>query len=93
MNDWSPKGMKTEGMETDGKGTVGMETGSTGQAGDAVGRRAPGLALLGIAAIAVAIWGLTDTPGLPSASVLGWGVVGIGLIVGLVLLVSGARRR
>ena len=83
MNDWSPKG-----MEAGGKGT-----GSTEQASDAVGRRAPGLALLGIAAIAVAIWGLTDKPGLPSASVLGWGVVGIGLIVGLVLLVSGARRR
>ncbi|GAC48677.1 hypothetical protein [Gordonia aichiensis] len=60
---------------------------------DGRGRRAPGLALVGVAALAVAIWGLVGTPELPSASVLGWGVVGIGLVVGLVLLVSGARRR
>lgn len=84
MNDWRP--------ETANGTTEGNESGSSEQVGTAVGHRAPGLALLGIAAIAVAIWGLADTPDLPSASVLGWGVVGIGLIVGLVLLVSGARR-
>ena len=84
MNDRRPG----SGNEAGGKGTVNTE-----QTSDTPGRRAPGLALLGGAAIAVAIWGLTDTPDLPSASVLGWGVVGIGLVVGLVLLVSGARGR
>ncbi|WP_374610348.1 hypothetical protein [Gordonia sp. (in: high G+C Gram-positive bacteria)] len=55
--------------------------------------RAPGLGLLGIAALAVAGWGLADGPALPDAAGLGWVVVGIGLLVGLVLIVSGTRSR
>lgn len=56
------------------------------------GRRSSGLALLGVVAIAVAVWGLAGSPDLPSASVIGWVVIGVGLVAGLVLLVSGARR-
>ncbi|MFC9980608.1 hypothetical protein [Gordonia sp. NPDC127522] len=55
--------------------------------------RAPGLGLLGIAALAVAGWGLADGPALPDAADLGWVVVGFGLVVGLVLIVSGTRSR
>ena len=55
--------------------------------------RAPGLGLLGLAALAVAGWGLADGPALPDAADLGWVVVGIGLLVGLVLIVSGTRSR
>ncbi|EON33567.1 MULTISPECIES: hypothetical protein [Gordonia] len=55
--------------------------------------RAPGLGLLGIAALAVAGWGLADGPALPDAADLGWVAVGIGLLVGIVLIVSGTRSR
>ncbi|UPW10855.1 hypothetical protein M1C59_08535 [Gordonia terrae] len=55
--------------------------------------RAPGLGLLGIAALAVAGWGLADGPALPEAADLGWVAVGIGLLIGLVLIVSGTRSR
>ena len=55
--------------------------------------RAPGLGFLGIVALAVAGWGLADGPALPDATDLGWVAVGIGLLIGLVLIVSGARPR
>nr|WP_064571625.1 hypothetical protein [Gordonia sp. LAM0048] len=55
--------------------------------------RAPGLGLLGIAALAVAGWGLADGPALPDAADLGWVAVGVGLLIGLVLIVSGTRSR
>lgn len=55
--------------------------------------RAPGLGLLGLVALAVAGWGLADGPALPEAADLGWVAVGIGLLIGLVLIVSGTRSR
>ncbi|WP_439032340.1 hypothetical protein [Gordonia terrae] len=57
------------------------------------GHRAPGLGLLGLLALAVAGWGLADGPTLPDAADLGWVAVGVGLLIGLVLIVSGARTR
>ncbi|WP_238422103.1 hypothetical protein [Gordonia sp. 'Campus'] len=57
------------------------------------GHRAPGLGFLGILALAVAGWGLADGPTLPDAADLGWVAVGVGLLIGLVLIVSGARTR
>jgi hypothetical protein len=53
--------------------------------------RAPGLVLLGIAALSVAAWGLAGGPDLPSAGDLGWIAVATGLVIGLLLIVTGAR--
>ncbi|ASR02516.1 hypothetical protein [Gordonia rubripertincta] len=55
--------------------------------------RAPGLGLVGIAALAVAGWGLAGGPALPDAANLGWAAVGIGLLIGLILIISGTRSR
>ncbi|GAA1481729.1 hypothetical protein GCM10009624_21690 [Gordonia sinesedis] len=54
-------------------------------------RRSPGLALAGLATLAVAGWGLADGPVLPDAATLGWAAVTVGLVVGLVLIVTGAH--
>ncbi|MFE0749354.1 hypothetical protein [Gordonia sp. NPDC058843] len=66
---------------------------SVEQQGCASTHRAPGLGLLGIAALAVAGWGLADGPALPDTADLGWIAVGVGLFIGLVLIVSGTRSR
>ncbi|WAC54742.1 hypothetical protein [Gordonia sp. SL306] len=55
------------------------------------GHRAPGLAILGLAALLVAGWGLAGGPDLPSAADLGWLAVGLGLVIGLILILTGAR--
>ncbi|MGP3706262.1 hypothetical protein [Gordonia paraffinivorans] len=55
--------------------------------------RAPGLGILGVIALAVAAWGLAGGPSLPDAADLGWIAVGVGVLIGLVLIVSGARAR
>ncbi|MDS1112335.1 hypothetical protein RD149_00985 [Gordonia westfalica] len=55
--------------------------------------RAPGLGIAGIAALAVAGWGLAGGPALPEAADLGWAAVGVGLLIGLILIISGTRRR
>ncbi|ATD70266.1 MULTISPECIES: hypothetical protein [Gordonia] len=55
--------------------------------------RAPGLGIVGIAALAVAGWGLAGGPALPEAADLGWAAVGIGLLIGLILIISGTRTR
>ena len=57
------------------------------------GRRSPGLALLGLAALAVAGWGLVGGPDLPDLAALGWVAIAVGLAVGLALIVTGARSR
>ncbi|MGW0038899.1 hypothetical protein [Gordonia sp. NPDC003376] len=56
-----------------------------------VARRSPGLALFALLGVAVAAWGLADGPTLPDLATLGWVAVVIGVIAGLVLIVSGAR--
>ncbi|MDY6807686.1 hypothetical protein GIY30_17065 [Gordonia sp. HNM0687] len=53
--------------------------------------RSPGLILLGIAALLVAGWGLAGGPDLPPAGDLGWIAVAVGLAIGLLLIVTGAR--
>ncbi|MYR06235.1 hypothetical protein GTV32_07875 [Gordonia sp. SID5947] len=53
--------------------------------------RAPGLVMLGLAALLVSGWGLAGGPDLPSAAVLGWLAVAVGLVVGLILILTGAR--
>ncbi len=55
--------------------------------------RAPGLGIVGIAALAVAGWGLAGGPALPDAADLGWAAVGVGLLIGLILIISGTRSR
>ncbi|MGV9671923.1 hypothetical protein ACWDPV_15225 [Gordonia sp. NPDC003504] len=54
-------------------------------------RRAPGVALIGVAALAVAGWGLADGPTLPDPATLGWLVVGVGVVIGALLILSGTR--
>ncbi|MEE3848874.1 hypothetical protein VZC37_00915 [Gordonia sp. LSe1-13] len=53
--------------------------------------RSPGLVLLGIAALLVAGWGLAGGPDLPPAADLGWIAVAGGLVIGLILIVTGTR--
>ncbi|MGV9710554.1 hypothetical protein ACWDTI_07810 [Gordonia sp. NPDC003424] len=53
--------------------------------------RAPGLVLLGVAALLVAGWGIAGGPDLPDAASLGWIAVAAGLSIGLILIVTGAR--
>lgn len=67
-------------------------TGNSNSAPDA-GRRSPGLAVLGIAALGVATWGLFGGPDLPDLADLGWIAVAVGLIAGLALIVTGTRSR
>ncbi|GAC69876.1 hypothetical protein [Gordonia soli] len=57
------------------------------------GHRAPGLGLVGLAALAVAGWGLAGGPDLPDGAGIGWVAVIVGVIVGLVLIATGARSR
>lgn len=53
--------------------------------------RAPGLVILGLAGLLVAGWGLAGGPDLPDATNLGWIAVATGLIIGLILILTGAR--
>ncbi|MFW0784374.1 hypothetical protein AAFP35_07600 [Gordonia sp. CPCC 206044] len=53
--------------------------------------RAPGLTVLGLVALVVAAWGLLGGPDLPDAADLGWIAVGTGLLIGLILILTGAR--
>ncbi|MCH5642180.1 MULTISPECIES: hypothetical protein [unclassified Gordonia (in: high G+C Gram-positive bacteria)] len=55
--------------------------------------RSPGLVLFGLLALGVAVWGIADGPTFPDASNLGWLAVGVGLVVGLLLIVTGARSQ
>ncbi|MGV9824423.1 MULTISPECIES: hypothetical protein [unclassified Gordonia (in: high G+C Gram-positive bacteria)] len=54
--------------------------------------RAPGLVILGVAGLCVAGWGLAGGPALPSAGTVGWIAVAAGLVIGLVLILTGTRR-
>ena len=55
--------------------------------------RSPGLAFAGVLALLVSLWGLADGPRfLADASYVPWLVLGIGLVVGLILIISGFRR-
>jgi hypothetical protein len=53
--------------------------------------RAPGLIVLGVIALVVAGWGLVGDLTLMSAADLGWIAVGGGLVIGLILILTGAR--
>lgn len=76
---------------TDSAASAGT-TGSSGGTGNTdSGHRAPGLAILGIAALLVAAWGLADGPTLPDAGTIGWIAVIVGVVGGLVLILAGAR--
>ncbi|MDL9938295.1 hypothetical protein QSJ18_16205 [Gordonia sp. ABSL1-1] len=55
--------------------------------------RSPGLVIIGIAALLVAGWGLADGPALPDTADLGWVAVAAGLLIGLVLIVTGTRSQ
>lgn len=54
-------------------------------------RRSPGLILLGVAGLVVAGWGLTGGAQLPDPADLGWIAVVAGLVIGLILILTGAR--
>ncbi|MGX7695607.1 hypothetical protein [Gordonia polyisoprenivorans] len=54
-------------------------------------RRAPVVALIGLAALLVAGWGLADGPTLPDPATIGWALVGIAVAVGALLIATGAR--
>lgn len=71
--------------------TPGTPDDTPSSADDHPTRRSPGLAILGLAALAVAGWGLADGPVLPDPTILGWAAVIGGLVVGLVLIVTGAH--
>ncbi|GAB88091.1 hypothetical protein, partial [Gordonia rhizosphera] len=53
--------------------------------------RSPGLIILGIVALVLAGWGIAGNPDLPDAADLGWIAVAVGLLIGLVLILTGAR--
>ena len=55
--------------------------------------RSPGLVIFGVLALGVAGWGIADGPTFPDAANFGWLAVGVGLVVGLLLIVTGARSR
>lgn len=69
-------------------------TGSSDQPGAdglASRRRAPGVAVVGVAALAVAGWGLADGPTVPDPSTIAWVAVAVAVTIGTLLIVAGAR--
>ncbi len=60
--------------------------------GAPIERRSPALVIAGLIALAVAGWGLSGGPDLPELNLLPWILLGLGLVAGLVLIVSGIRR-
>ncbi|AZG44933.1 hypothetical protein [Gordonia insulae] len=64
---------------------------STDTTGHDARHRSPGLVVLGIVALLVAGWGAVGEPDLMSAAHLGWIAVAGGLVVGLILILTGAR--
>ncbi|RPA65395.1 hypothetical protein EF294_05075 [Gordonia oryzae] len=54
-------------------------------------RRAPVVAVIGLATLLVAGWGLADGPTLPDPATIGWALVGIAVAVGTLLIATGAR--
>lgn len=54
-------------------------------------RRAPALVLLGLVALAVSAWGLSGGGNLPDAVNPLWILVGLAVLVGVGLVVMGAR--
>lgn len=54
-------------------------------------RRAPGYMLIGVSAIAVAVWVLAGSPAIDDAATIGKIAVGACLLVGITLIATGAR--
>lgn len=65
---------------------------SSGAVEPAADRRAYPLAVVGLLAGSVAGWGLAGSPAIGFGPELGWIAIAVGLVVGLVLIVSGTRR-
>lgn len=59
---------------------------------DETTRRSPALAITGLIALGVAGWGLSGGPDLPDLPVLPWILLALGLLAGVLLIVSGIRR-
>ncbi|MFM9377871.1 hypothetical protein [Gordonia sp. VNK21] len=55
-------------------------------------RRSPALVVSGVLALLLAGWGLSGGPDIPNVNVVPWILVGLGLLVGVVLVISGFRR-
>ncbi|MFT3714617.1 MAG: hypothetical protein QM774_01335 [Gordonia sp. (in: high G+C Gram-positive bacteria)] len=55
-------------------------------------RRSPFLALAGIVTLLVSAWGLTGGVNLPDLNLVPWILIGVGVLVGVVLVISGLRR-
>lgn len=70
---------------------VGDNTGENTSDSVNSGQRSPGLALLGILALAVSAWGIAGGPTLPDPSALAWIAVIAATATGLVLVLAGAR--
>ncbi|GGF32141.1 hypothetical protein [Williamsia phyllosphaerae] len=52
-------------------------------------RFSPTQAVVGVVGLAVAVWGLTGAPDIADSGAVRWGVVGIAVLIGVVLIVVG----
>ena len=66
------------------------QTGGTAPAG--AGQRAPGFVIIGLSAIAVAVWVLAGSPAIDDAATIGKIAVGACLLLGITLIATGARK-
>lgn len=54
--------------------------------------RAPGFAIIGLSAIAAAVWVLAGAPAIDDAATIGKIAVGACLLLGITLIATGARK-
>ena len=52
-------------------------------------RFSPTQAVVGVAGLAVAVWGLAGAPDVADSDAVRWGVVGVAILIGLVLIIVG----
>ena len=52
-------------------------------------RFSPTQAVVGVVGLAVAVWGLVGAPDIADSGAVRWGVVGIAVLIGVVLIVVG----
>lgn len=53
----------------------------------------PAQALVGVAGLAIALWGLAGSPEVTDTAVLRWAAVGVAVILGVALIVAGGVSR
>ncbi|KQR97340.1 hypothetical protein ASG12_15475 [Williamsia sp. Leaf354] len=53
----------------------------------------PAQALVGIAGLAIALWGLAGSPEFTDTTILRWAAVGVAVILGVALIVAGGVSR